>query len=136
MGRRRCQRFGAGPSASPSKFSMSLATSRTKGPIVGRELRMAPDAPNDIDWGAVFATALAIALEFVPAQDAKDVVLEGIRKVIEGSPAWTAASGRSLPAFVVTVGYNERRNRRRKEARGRRPAFAEKIADATTGTAP
>jgi DNA-directed RNA polymerase specialized sigma24 family protein len=95
-----------------------------------------PEGLNDVDWGEVFAAALAIALRFVPKQDARDAVLEGIRKVIDGSVAWNAASGRSLPAFVVTVGYNERRNRRRKEKRRRQPELAERIADATTGMAP
>jgi hypothetical protein len=88
---------------------------------------MGAKAPNDVDWGEVYAAALAIALECVPKQDAEDVVMDGVRKVIEGSAPYDRAGGKSLPEHVVAVGFNERRNRRRKIFRRMRRAFVNRF---------
>jgi hypothetical protein len=83
---------------------------------------------DGVDWGNVYAQAVVVVLRFVPSQDAEDVVMEGMKRVIEGSSPWNPDGGRSLVAHVVAVGLNERRNVRRKAQRRNEPEFVEAVA--------
>jgi hypothetical protein len=82
-----------------------------------------------VDWGDVYAKAVAIALTCVPRQDAEDVVMAGVTKVLDGSDPWDPAGKSTLASHVVAVGRREReselRKARRREHHGAVEAFAE-----------
>ena len=83
---------------------------------------------DEVDWGSVYAQAVVVALRFVRSQDAEDVVMEGMKRVIDGSSAWDAEGKRTLVGHVVAVGLNEQRNERRKAQRRNEGDFVEAFA--------
>jgi|SRR5580658_7583333 hypothetical protein len=92
-----------------------------------RDLR---NALEGVDWGHVYAEAVAVALTCARRQDAEDMVLEGMRRVIEGKSPWDPAGKRTLVMHIVSVGNGEQRNERRKALRRAKPEFVEAFAQA------
>ena len=89
------------------------------------------NALEGVDWGDVYARAVAVALTCARRQDAEDMVLEGMRRVIEGKCPWDPAGKRTLVMHIVSVGSGEQRNERRKALRRAKPEFVEALAQAT-----
>lgn len=89
-----------------------------------------------IDWGDVYASAVRLALTCVPRQDAEDVVMAGVTKVIDGSAPWDSAGKDTLASHVVAVGCRERRvelrKAHRREKLGAVEAFAQGAESAWT----
>jgi hypothetical protein len=87
---------------------------------------MADRDPETIDWGSVFAQAVAIALKYTRG-DAEEVVQEAMVLYFEGAAPWDASGRMTLPEHLVHVGLYERRKRERTERRRRHPKVIGKL---------
>jgi hypothetical protein len=82
-----------------------------------------------VDWGDVYAKAVAIALTCVPRQDAEDVVMAGVTKVLDGSDPWDPAGKSTLASHVVAAGRRERESELRKTRRHEHHRAVEAFAE-------
>jgi DNA-directed RNA polymerase specialized sigma24 family protein len=91
--------------------------------------------PSQVDWGRVFAEAVAIALGFTK-NDAEDVVQQGMTLLFDGTAPFDAASGKTLAQHLVEVGRLEHAKKQRTERRRRHPRVVAKLVQWFDGAAP
>jgi hypothetical protein len=81
-----------------------------------------------VDWSTVFAGALDILVMCMSAADAEDAASAGVELVYTGKAPWDPQGNLTLVRHVVAVGYNLRRNERKKERRRRRGSFVAELS--------
>ena len=72
--------------------------------------------PTTVDWGRVYAEALAIAHDFSP-RNAEDLVQEGMELVLDGTAPYDPEGGKTIAEHLVEVALTASRNRARVERR-------------------
>jgi hypothetical protein len=82
--------------------------------------------PTQVDWGRVYAEALAIALGFSP-RGAEDLVQLGMTLVLEGTAPFDPDGGMTLAEHLVDVALTAERNRARSERRRQNPKQTAKL---------
>jgi hypothetical protein len=85
----------------------------------------APDLP-DVDWGRVFAEAVAIALKFT-RRDVEDLVEDAMTMLFAGETRWDPAGKETLAEHLAAVGLKARFNKLRTERRRRNPRVVGKM---------
>jgi DNA-directed RNA polymerase specialized sigma24 family protein len=90
---------------------------------------MANQDPSNIDWGRVYAQAVAIAIAF-SRRNAEDVVQEGMKLFFAGEAPWDSAGETSLPEHLVAEGRKALENKERTERRRRHPRVMGKVVHA------
>jgi len=75
---------------------------------------MADPDPLNVDWGRVYAQAVAIAIT-ISHRNAEDVVQEGMKLLFAGEAPWDSAGETSLPEHLVAEGRKALENKERTE---------------------